>query len=116
MTETSVEETIQPRNKRNKFKNMSAAEQSEFDSIRRKNTFYNVGDAVSNIIRKITFDFVQRGKTDPEKLKSLIERSEMLLMMPQGIGEDDLFNKNEKGDLSIDDIFIKHAMKVDQQL
>jgi len=47
---------------------MSAAEQSEFDSIRRKNTFYNVGDA--------------RGKTDPEKLKSLIERSEMLLMMP----------------------------------
>lgn len=102
MTETSVEETIQPRNKRNKFKNMSAAEQSEFDSIRRKNTFYNVGDA--------------RGKTDPEKLKSLIERSEMLLMMPQGIGEDDLFNKNEKGDLSIDDIFIKHAMKVDQQL
>ena len=37
---------------------MSAAEQSEFDSIRRKNTFYNVGDAVSNIIRKITFDFV----------------------------------------------------------
>lgn len=57
---------------------------------------------------------IQRGNTDPEKLRALIERVEIMKKMPKGIREEDLIKNSE--DLSIDDIFIQHANKINQQL